>query len=409
MTEDTPIESGMVTRAIAKAQKKVEDRNFEIRKSLLEYDEVMNQQRREIYGTRQEVLESIGLRDKIEVMFQRTIERHARQVFLLDSVGFQGWFQRTFGFELDEKTASEATAKVGEFHPVIDLVQKQYDEREGIITVDMLRKVERYLLLKAIDDKWRDHLYAIDALKAGIGLRSYAQVDPKNEYKREGFQLFEKLLQGIEDEVTSLILRIQVQAPAAPQAPAPSAPRFVSPTAQLPKNPAMDPEATAPVEPTGVKTPVPPTPPRAQPALAAPPRTQPPAGAPTQPMRRPNVPVSVPASQAFDVARRQQAIAAAMQRQQAQQTAAASGGDGQAPSGTAASATSGAKPPVQSSSGKSSGAQSSGAQSPAAQSPAAQNSPGPRTAGQKLDFSNVSRNDACPCGSGQKFKNCHGK
>jgi preprotein translocase subunit SecA len=349
MTEDTPIESGMVTRAIARAQKKVEDRNFEIRKSLLEYDEVMNEQRKEIYGTRQEVLESIGLREKIEVMFARAIERHARHVYLQDPEGFKGWFHRTFGFDVDGEAAAEATAKVGNHGPVVDAVMKRYDEREKEIGPDLLRRVERYILLKAIDDKWRDHLYAIDALKAGIGLRGYAQVDPKNEYKREGFQLFEKLLSAVEDDVVSLILRIQVQAQPPqtpgqppPQMPGQPPPTMISPTgpSTLPRNPALGAGAIAGA---------------AQPAQQAPP--------PPRPPPRRVAPTQVPASHAFDVARRQQAIAAAQQQQQAK---AEGGGAG----GTAAGSTT--------------------------------------KQGARQEFKNVGRNDACPCGSGKKFKNCHG-
>jgi preprotein translocase subunit SecA len=357
----------MVTRAIAKAQKKVEDRNFEIRKSLLEYDEVMNQQRREIYGTRQEVLESKGLREKIELMFDRAIERSARHVYLLDKDGFKAWFHRVTGTELSDQQAVDATAKVGTTAGLRELVIAKYDEREKEITPELYRQVERYLLLKSIDDKWRDHLYAIDALKAGIGLRGYAQVDPKNEYKREGFQLFEKLLAAIEDEVTSLILRIQVQAPGSQPAPAP---RYVSPvaprTSQMgpggpptpqgsggntgpgtdPNTGGNPPGGTGPAGGGGGSTPTAPRSP------ATPPQ-QPP------PRRAMPGPSAVPAMHAFDMARRQQAMAAAQQRaQEAQQ----SGGSASQPK-----------------------------------------------APQKIDLKNAGRNDPCPCGSGKKVKNCHGQ
>ncbi|MCY2960510.1 MAG: preprotein translocase subunit SecA [Planctomycetota bacterium] len=277
MTEDTPIESGMVTRAIARAQKKVEDRNFEIRRSLLEYDEVMNGQRKEIYGTRQDVLEKVALRDKVEMMFGRSIERHARHVHLQDAEGFRTWFLRCFGFEIDAQLAADATAKVGDSRPVVQVVLDTYARREAEVGGEILRQVERYLLLKALDDKWRDHLLAIDSLKAGIGLRGYAQVDPKTEYKREGYQLFEQLLQAIEDEVTGLILRIQVD-PAASARPAGTpAPRYVSPMGpgRTPGNPALQDGAVPPAAP-------PRDPAAAGAAPATPPRTGSPgpAGAP---------------------------------------------------------------------------------------------------------------------------------
>jgi preprotein translocase subunit SecA len=302
------------------------------------------------------VLERIGLREKIEVMFQRAIDRNARHVFLLDKEGFKGWFLRTFGFEVPDAVADEATQKVGVSKGPYDLVIAQYDEREKQLTPDILRQVERYLLLKAIDDKWRDHLYAIDALKAGIGLRGYAQVDPKNEYKREGFQLFEKLLSAIEDEVTSLILRIQINRPEGVAVPGAPAPRYVSPvpTTAMPKNPALAPNVEPPSAPApGAAAPA--TEPSRAAAASAP---SAPARAPAPPPRRPAAPspMSVPASHAFDVARRQQAIAAAQKAQQPQASGAAKA-----------------------------------------------------TTAQKEQFKNAGRNDPCPCGSGQKFKNCHGK
>ncbi len=374
MSEDTPIESGMVTRAIARAQKKVEDRNFEIRRSLLEYDEVMNEQRKEIYGTRQDVLERIELREKVENMLARVVERHARTVHLLDPDGYRNWFQRSFGFELDTQLAADATAKVGDPRPIVAIVLETYTKREQDLGAEVLRQVERYLLLKALDDKWRDHLLAIDALKAGIGLRGYAQVDPKTEYKREGFELFQKLLQAIEDEVTGLILRIQVDPNTVARQTGAPAPRYASPMGpgRTPGNPALQEGVAPPVAdltaakpaanveaPSGgdlapapsTSTSTAPTQPRAAPVA----RQAPPA-------RRPGY---VPASQQFDLARRQQALAQAREQQAASGTAAA-------PKPTQASSSS------------------------------------QRVLTPK-DLEGVGRNDACPCGSGQKFKKCHGR
>jgi preprotein translocase subunit SecA len=384
MTEDTPIESGMVTRAIARAQKKVEDRNFEIRRSLLEYDEVMNEQRKEIYGTRQDVLESIELREKIEMMLSRVVERHARQVFLLDAEGFRTWFQRSFGFEVDAQMAADATAKVGDPRPIAKIVLDTYKKREEALGESLTRQVERYLLLKALDDKWRDHLLAIDALKAGIGLRGYAQIDPKTEYKREGFELFGKLLQAIEDEVTGLILRIQVDPSASVRTPGTPAPRYASPLppGSTPGNPALQKGVTPPVADLSA---APATPAAAGTAVGSPPgagATPAPAGAPAtaaprapappRPPPPPRRPAFVPASQQFDLARRQQALAQAREQQ--------AGSGGSAPAAPSAPATS----------------------APAA-SAAAQRMLTPK------DLEGVGRNDACPCGSGQKFKKCHGR
>ena len=239
MSEGQAIESKMVTRAIARAQRKVEDRNFEIRKSLLEYDEVMNEQRKTIYGVRQEVLEAragsapersddapdagsdesedgehLTLRDRVLTMIGNVVERHSA-VYVEDPAGFREWFHRTFGFECDEAQAVQATdGEEPDSAAVRDACERRYAERVEELGDELMRRLEQYLMLNAIDSKWKDHLHAIDSLKAGIGLRGYGQQDPKIAYKKEGTELFhEKLLPAIESEVASLILRIQVARP----------------------------------------------------------------------------------------------------------------------------------------------------------------------------------------------------
>src|SRR5262245_6397613 len=210
MEEGVPIESPMVTRAIAKAQKKVEDYHFEIRKSLLEYDEVMDQQRKTIYGQRQEILADKELREKVMAMTENVVRRSAA-TFQGDAERFRHWFQRFFGFELMQSAALAATAEEPDSKDAVAAVLARYEEREKELGVELQRKVDRHLLLHSIDSKWMDHLRAIDALRHGIGLRGYGQKDPKNEYKAEGFKLFEKLKVAIEDEVASLSLRVKVQ------------------------------------------------------------------------------------------------------------------------------------------------------------------------------------------------------
>ncbi|MCA8979584.1 MAG: preprotein translocase subunit SecA, partial [Planctomycetes bacterium] len=210
MSEGQPIESGMVTRAIGRAQKKVEDRNFEIRKSLLEYDEVMDKQRKDIYSRRQEVLEGRETKDKTLALIERSLDR-ACKTYVGDQEGFQGWFQRTFGFEISEGAAAKAVEKGNQDDgPAIEEIEAFYEEREKTVTPDVMRRIESYVLLNAIDSRWKDHLRAVDGLKAGIGLRGYAQHDPKTEYKIEGTKLFHKLHEAIEDEVASIVLRIRV-------------------------------------------------------------------------------------------------------------------------------------------------------------------------------------------------------
>jgi preprotein translocase subunit SecA len=212
MEEGVPIESPMVTRAIERAQRKVEEYNFEIRKSLLEYDEVMDLQRKMIYGVRQEVLEDIELREKVTSMLGNIVRRQAA-IFEGDADGFCEWFRKSFGFGLEKDKARVATIeREGNPQDAVDAVLARYDEREKEVGEELQRKVDRHLLLHAIDTKWMDHLRAIDALRQGIGLRGYGQKDPKNEYKAEGAKLFDKLFEVIEEEVTSLSLRVQVRA-----------------------------------------------------------------------------------------------------------------------------------------------------------------------------------------------------
>jgi preprotein translocase subunit SecA len=318
MSEDVPIESRMVTRAIERAQKKVEDYNFEIRKSLLEYDEVMDSQRTEIYTVRQEVLESVGLRERCEDMISAAIDR-ASETHVDDAEGFAGWCQRTFGAECPDEVARAATVKDAvSTESALKQAAVLYDEREGKVGDGLMRRIEQYLLLNAIDSKWKDHLHAIDSLKTGIGLRGYGQQDPKTEYKREGFGLFQNLRAAVEEEVASLILRIRVSG-------------------------ADDGEAGGDVA-LARRSSTPMTYHSAQTARAAPRRQA----------ARP-----VAASSAFDLKRRNEML---RQAQEASRAPEAAKGDERP------------QPPT------------------------------PATT-----VKEVGRNDPCPCGSGKKYKKCHGR
>jgi len=347
MTEGQEIESGMVTRAIARAQKKVEDRNFEIRKSLLEYDEVMDVQRKTIYGVRQKVLEKRGLKTRCLEMLANSTMRSAA-VHVDDAAGFKEWCQRTFGFEIGDEAAAEAADPDGRVDAVLERIQKRYEEREAEFGEELAGRLEQYLLLDAIDTRWKDHLHAVDSLKAGIGLRGYGQEDPKIAYKKEGTELFHgHLIPSIEERVASLILRIQVQRP--PEAGAE--------------------EAAAPLRPRGMGVGVPGGPARPTPeqidALRKELRRQ----QAQRAMRQ-----RVPASNAFDLMRRQQAAAAAR------------------------SAAAVAEP----------GAKGSAEAPPAAPGAARAPAPARASAGGVAAFEGVGRNEPCPCGSGKKFKKCHG-
>jgi preprotein translocase subunit SecA len=210
------IEHRWVTRSVERAQKKVEERNFEIRKRLLEYDEVMNEQRTLIYDYRQQILRNEGLRELVERMFSEVVDLvlekelaegkddpEAREAAQRN---VQDWLKRKIGREVPGLPADEEQAKAA----ILEAVKKRYDEREADLGAETMRRVERFILLDAFDSKWKDHLHNMDALKSGIGLRGYASEDPKVAYKREGYGLFEEMLRTIQEQVTDYVLRIEI-------------------------------------------------------------------------------------------------------------------------------------------------------------------------------------------------------
>jgi len=217
MEEGMAIEHPMVTRSIERAQKRVEERNFEIRKTLLEYDEVMNEQRKIIYNQRQEILEGKNLKQMVLDMLTE-VTQDAIDMFIgdrsnpdeWDLQGLVSWVRRKAGIELTPDSLKEKTPEEIE-EELIKLLHRAYDEREREVGEEQMRRIERFLLLERIDSKWKDHLYAMDHLKAGIGLRGYGQVDPKIEYKREGYAMFDEMVRSIKQDVTDLIFKVRVE------------------------------------------------------------------------------------------------------------------------------------------------------------------------------------------------------
>jgi preprotein translocase subunit SecA len=210
----------MVTRAITRAQKKVEAYNFEIRKNLLEYDEVMDIQRKEVYGIRQGILMEDRERQKAVVrdFVEAVVEAHAAD--LLDGAGeadgppegkgteaLARWFRHHFGVDCDAtRVVADAAVSVPYLVSVALAAWERREREEGEET---MRLIERILLLNSIDAKWKDHLHAMDGLKTGIGLRSYGQLDPKVEYKVEGHRMFGEMLTSVREEVTGLLLKVR--------------------------------------------------------------------------------------------------------------------------------------------------------------------------------------------------------
>ena len=217
MDEGMSIEHPMITKSIERAQKKVEQHNFEIRKHLLEYDEVMDEQRKTIYTLRQRALEGDNVRSDIMQMLEDTILDEV--YYYLNSKtyaedwgtkGITDWFKLKFDVDYKIDENSEQTRdEIGE--SLIKLAINAYEEKEKEIGEEQMRMLEQVLLLNKIDTKWKDHLYAMDHLKSGIGLRGYAQVDPKVEYKREALQMFETMQRTIREEITDLIFKVRLR------------------------------------------------------------------------------------------------------------------------------------------------------------------------------------------------------
>ncbi|HLD36107.1 MAG TPA: SEC-C metal-binding domain-containing protein, partial [Planctomycetota bacterium] len=215
MEKGQPIASRLVSNAIEKAQKRMESHNFDIRKNLLDYDKVMNEQRLIIYGQRQKMLKGEGTKEMVMEMIKDAIY-NAIDKFLpeksreWDYQGLSDLLKQKVGVNIPASELEALKSDVeGLEERIISEAAKSYDEREQKLGPEYMRKVERYIMLEKIDDKWKNHLYAMDYLRSGIGLRSYAQIDPKMEYKREGYRMFDELLASVKNEVSELIFKVQ--------------------------------------------------------------------------------------------------------------------------------------------------------------------------------------------------------
>ncbi len=216
LEEGQVIEHPWVTKSIEIAQRRVEQHNFEIRKQILEYDNVMNKQREVIYGQRREILEGVSLKEYITDILGRVLDAiiagYAVGSHDMDAGGLANALRLRFGLEID----SAAIEKSGRQEISGDLYQKivsAYDEKEKLIGSEMMRQLERMVFLQIIDAKWKDHLYAMDTLREGIGLRAYGQRDPLIEYKRESFEMFSEMMNSIEEEAVDIIFKIEPARP----------------------------------------------------------------------------------------------------------------------------------------------------------------------------------------------------
>jgi preprotein translocase subunit SecA len=221
MPEGEPIEAGMVTRSIEGAQRKVEARNFDIRKQLLEYDDVANDQRKVIYTQRNELLEAADISELIASLRTGVFTDVVRTYVPAESVEEQ-WDVPTLERVLaDEWSLSVPLAKLLEEEPnlndddilerVLAAAEASYEAKVGIVGKEAFGGFERNVMLQNIDTHWREHLAALDHLRQGIHLRGYAQKNPKQEYKREAFELFGAMLDQIKNEVIRTIMTVRIQ------------------------------------------------------------------------------------------------------------------------------------------------------------------------------------------------------
>ena len=234
MPEGEAIEHPWVTRAIENAQRKVEQRNFDIRKQLLEYDDVSNDQRKVIYEQRNELLASADIGDTIRAMrddvLNEAINPHIAPGSMdeqWDVAGLEKSLAAQFSLDLplqqwldEDKTLNEEGLR----KRIMETADALYKEKEAQVGEEGLRQFERAVMLQSLDSHWREHLSALDHLRQGIHLRGYAQKQPKQEYKREAFELFSAMLTGIKAEVTQITTTVQVRAPEDVQAVEPHEP-----------------------------------------------------------------------------------------------------------------------------------------------------------------------------------------
>ena len=222
MPEGEAIEHPMVSRSLESAQRKVEGRNFDIRKQLLEYDDVANDQRKVIYSQRNELLETEDITETITAMRQGVIYDTFRRYVPEDSVEEQ-WELPALEKELEstlqlqlpivEWFKNEPTlSDVAMVKRIVDQADEAYQAKVALVGAEQFHQFERNVMLQLLDSQWREHLAALDHLRQGIHLRGYAQKNPKQEYKREAFELFERLLDSVRVEVTRLLVTVQIRA-----------------------------------------------------------------------------------------------------------------------------------------------------------------------------------------------------
>ncbi len=221
MEEDEPIEHSLITRSIEQAQKKVEGRNFDMRKHVLEYDDVMNQQREVIYGQRRQILTGENMKENIFHMIEKLINR-GMELFADEKLYPEEWNLQGLIEYCEEIFAPEGQMKAEELgnlsrvelqEELLRVATDSYNAREALFGDDNMREMEKVVMLKVVDSKWMEHLDAMDMLREGISLRSYGQRDPLIEYKIEAYDMFQQLIDLIQEDIVKYIFRVSIVAP----------------------------------------------------------------------------------------------------------------------------------------------------------------------------------------------------
>ena len=224
MPDDVPIENKRVSASIASAQSQVEAQNFETRKNILKYDDVMNRQRHAVYGDRRKVLEG----ENVEARLRSTVDTVVEQYVIGATEGFaeewdleQLWANMNTLYPVSlDRTEYEEREDLDRQTLIEDFktdAQAAYDRREESLGAETMRELERRVLLTVLDRKWREHLYEMDYLREGIGLRAMAQRDPLVEYQREGGDMFNLMMEAFMEEVVGFVFHIEVQVTESPQ------------------------------------------------------------------------------------------------------------------------------------------------------------------------------------------------
>ncbi|PAK37726.1 preprotein translocase subunit SecA [Peribacillus simplex] len=218
MDDSQPIQSKMVTRAVESAQKRVEGNNFDSRKQLLQYDDVLRQQREIIYKQRFDVMESENLREIVETMITASIQRNV--VAFAPMGDEEGWNLQGLVDYLNGNLFNEGSITVADLEEkneselvefILAKVKESYDQKEEELSEEQMREFEKVIVLRAVDSKWMDHIDAMEQLRQGIHLRAYGQIDPLREYQSEGFAMFEAMIASMEDEVAKYIMKAEIR------------------------------------------------------------------------------------------------------------------------------------------------------------------------------------------------------